>query len=528
MSVAGISVVLPVYNPGTYLRPCLDSLVGQDIDPALVSIIAVDDGSTDGSVALLEEYAAEHPDFRVIRQANSGGPGSPRNVGIQASEREYVFFADADDYLGSEALRRMYEFANEHGSDVTIPKLVGVGRFMHKRAWEETQVDADLSLAFLTMSPQKLVRRSFIEHRRLRFPEGGVRFEDGIFLAQAYLTAPRVSLLGDYDYYFIRRREDLGNRGEQEFDPHSFCSSLSTAMGSMRTLCTDPELAEHLVLDLYRRKALKPFSPERFRVSDDDTRRNWVEAVQKLADAYIPVELEERLAYLFDLRSQLVRMGDIPALLRHSTDMVMGRVRGRLTDGRVLVDVDTIEGARTYDATATARVESRLEQVGRGVGKLVVRGRTRVVGMDVGELSPELVLKERVTGAERVIPTSPLGGDDGWTRFEAIVRGRALPPKPSTGGTEVWSPLTRVSLVGKKSEGRLSVPGGPRAKGKTDLPVDLPIRNSRYELHPYVTIRDNLAIRVEAATVSPGRRRLDSMRLVLRVARRRVRARRRS
>ncbi|MDP9397740.1 MAG: glycosyltransferase [Actinomycetota bacterium] len=200
----GVSVVIPVYNTGPYyLAPCLDSVLAQDLPPDELEVVAVDDGSTDGSGELLDTYAARHPKLRVLHQENSGWPGRPRNVGVAESRGTFVYFVDADDYLAPQALRRMWEFAIEHASDVLVPRVLGVeGRGFSHEPWRTTQVDADLTRAFLTLAPMKMFRRSFLDRQGLRFPEGKVRLEDGIFLAEAYLTAARVSILGGYDFYF--------------------------------------------------------------------------------------------------------------------------------------------------------------------------------------------------------------------------------------------------------------------------------------------------------------------------------------
>src|SRR3954454_12673271 len=122
-----VSVVIPVYNTRRYLAECLDSVLAQDLPPEEFEIVAVDDGSTDGSGELLDRYAAQHSNLRVIHQDNSGWPGRPRNVGRDASAGSYVFFADSDDCLGPEALRRMWDFAVAHRSDVVVPKVVPLG-----------------------------------------------------------------------------------------------------------------------------------------------------------------------------------------------------------------------------------------------------------------------------------------------------------------------------------------------------------------------------------------------------------------
>lgn len=78
-----VTIIVPVYNAMPYLTTCLDSLVGQTIDHARMHVVAVNDGSTDGSDRELERYAAAHPGlFTVHHQANSGGPARPCNVGL--------------------------------------------------------------------------------------------------------------------------------------------------------------------------------------------------------------------------------------------------------------------------------------------------------------------------------------------------------------------------------------------------------------------------------------------------------------
>ena len=96
-----ISVVVPFYNLERYVRPCLDSVVSAvrrlgDVADVSVEAICVDDGSTDGSGAILDEYAAKDPRIRVIHKQN-GGEGSARNAGVEAAKGDWVTFLDGDD-----------------------------------------------------------------------------------------------------------------------------------------------------------------------------------------------------------------------------------------------------------------------------------------------------------------------------------------------------------------------------------------------------------------------------------------------
>lgn len=122
-----VSVVVPVYNPGPYIEDCISSLLRQSLPNDEYEAIFVDDGSTDGTPARLDEIAAEHPHMHVIHQEASGWSGKPRNVGIAASQGEFVMFVDNDDYLGDEALERMYDYGVANGADVIVGKMAGEG-----------------------------------------------------------------------------------------------------------------------------------------------------------------------------------------------------------------------------------------------------------------------------------------------------------------------------------------------------------------------------------------------------------------
>jgi poly(ribitol-phosphate) beta-N-acetylglucosaminyltransferase len=311
-----VSVVIPVYNTRPYLAECLDSVLAQDLPPSEFEVIAVDDGSTDGSAELLDHYCALHQNIRVVHQDNSGWPGRPRNVGRAASRGAYVFFADSDDCLAPEALRRMYDFAVAHGSDVVVPKNVpldGTGR--PSRLWRKTQVNADLTGVIQTLGPWKLFRREFLDEQGLWFPEGRTRLEDGIFVTEAYLTARRVSLLADYAYYLKRVQPDGGNISSSPVDPDGYTSSIARMIETIRRRCADDSTADTLVTTLYRRKALKWFAPDRFPSYQPAHREAWVQAVRNLQDAHVSPDLDDLLPLAYRTRSVLVRHGEVAALV---------------------------------------------------------------------------------------------------------------------------------------------------------------------------------------------------------------------
>jgi len=155
-----VSVIVAVFNARPYLTGLLDSLMVQDLDPTAFNVIAVDDGSTDGSAELLDDYGRRYANVDVIHQEHSGSPGKPRNVGLRRTHARYVFFADADDIVGAESLRRLVDFADAHDADIVIPRMVSLnGRAFPQSVYDTTRVDADLVTAFQTLFSQKLYRR---------------------------------------------------------------------------------------------------------------------------------------------------------------------------------------------------------------------------------------------------------------------------------------------------------------------------------------------------------------------------------
>ncbi|ATO13506.1 glycosyl transferase [Micromonospora sp. WMMA2032] len=211
-----VSVVVPVYNTLRYLRACLDSLLRQTIGPERMEIVAVDDGSTDGSGRLLDRFAARHPGVvRVVHQANSGGPAAPCNRGLDLATGRYVFFLGSDDRLGPEALERLVAAADRYGSDVVLGKVVGVnGRHVFSDVFADgNAVDVSLFDSELpwSLANTKLFRRDLVDRLGLRFPEDMPVLSDQPFTLAACYHARRISVLADYDYYHAVRRLDARN-----------------------------------------------------------------------------------------------------------------------------------------------------------------------------------------------------------------------------------------------------------------------------------------------------------------------------
>lgn len=109
-----VSVIIPIYNVEKYLRKCIDSILAQTLDD--LEVILVDDGSTDGSPEICNEYG-ELPNVTVIHQTNKG-LSAARNSGMRAAKGEYVAFVDSDDYVAEEMYAEMYSCAKHNTVDI--------------------------------------------------------------------------------------------------------------------------------------------------------------------------------------------------------------------------------------------------------------------------------------------------------------------------------------------------------------------------------------------------------------------------
>lgn len=121
-----ISIIIPVYNAERYLKECLESAVSQTIRQK--EILCIDDGSSDHSYQILQQYRQKYPYIRIFRQENKGA-GNARNVGLRYAEGQFVSFLDADDlYIDSQALEKMVQTCEDRG----VPVCAGLRRYYYE------------------------------------------------------------------------------------------------------------------------------------------------------------------------------------------------------------------------------------------------------------------------------------------------------------------------------------------------------------------------------------------------------------
>ncbi|WP_460519989.1 glycosyltransferase family 2 protein, partial [Flindersiella endophytica] len=326
-----VSVIVPVYNPGPYVEDLISSLLRQSLPSSEFEAVFVDDGSTDDTPARLDALMAEHPHLRVIHQENSGWSGKPRNVGIEAAQGDYVFFADNDDWLGDEALSRMYDFAVKNGSDVVIGKMAGVNRGVPRELFRRSYDNATLDNAPLidSLTPHKMFRRAFLNENGLRYPEGRRRLEDHVFVIGAFFAAKRISVLSDYVCYYHIRREDASNAGFQSIDPKGYFANLSEALDIVRDNTEPGALRDKLYRRWLRVEMVERLRGSRLLRMEPAERWPLFDEIRRVMEEYFGPGVAAGLPAIQQLITALVRSDDLDELLKLSAweAGIAGRVR---------------------------------------------------------------------------------------------------------------------------------------------------------------------------------------------------------
>lgn len=208
-----ISVIVPVYNTEKYLRNCLDSILGQTYRE--LEILLIDDGSTDSSCGICDEYSSQDSRVQVWHHKNSGVSFS-RNFGIEKCTGEWIIFADSDDWLDLTMLETMIDLARRTKADtICCGAYQGDESSVEERKiWrnfsdEEHVYDGkDTIGAVIEQSGtlwNKLLNGDVV--RKLRFYEGIRYAEDTLFLAEYLLNASRVAVTKKCGYYYRYNRE---------------------------------------------------------------------------------------------------------------------------------------------------------------------------------------------------------------------------------------------------------------------------------------------------------------------------------
>lgn len=208
-----ISIIVPVYNIDMYLGKCLDSILAQTFTD--FEVIVVNDGSTDHSGIICDQYAEKDQRIRVIHKQH-GGVSSSRNVGIEQAEGDYIGFVDGDDYIKENMYKILYGLCIETKSHISICKL---GRevdgeiinkigepYIKELTNEEAMRELFKGILYRFSLCNKLFHKRCFDH--IQFPEGRIH-EDLSTTYQLFAQATKSVFINKIGYIYVKRKNSI-------------------------------------------------------------------------------------------------------------------------------------------------------------------------------------------------------------------------------------------------------------------------------------------------------------------------------
>ncbi|WP_458248329.1 glycosyltransferase family 2 protein [Streptomyces sp. MAI_2237] len=474
-----VSVVIPVYNPGVYIEDCIASLLRQSLPDDEYEAIFVDDGSTDETPERLDRLAAEYPHMHVIHQEGSGWSGKPRNVGMAAAKGEFIQFVDNDDWLGDEALERMYDYGVANGADVIVGKMAGKGRPVPRELFRKNRPYANVENAPLidSLTPHKMFRKAFLDKHDLRYKEGRRRLEDHVFVTEAYLRADNVAVLSDYLCYHHVKREDASNAGFQRFEPVGYFNNLREALDVVEELTEPGPLRDRLFRRWLRNEMVERMRGQRLLKLPADYRQELFDQIHKVVVERFGPGVAAGLPTTQRIVADLIaagRLADIEEFARWESQVKPSGVLDDLAwkDGKL-----TIGYTAEYKSGGEPIVFRTVDGKDLLVPPLPQAGPDAVAPLGADTPAPlakskvDLVMKDRATAAEFFQPVEftrekvPVQGRQGHFRHLFRATSRVDPLSAANGAAldaGIWDVFIRITSCGWTKDTRL---GAVRSEG---------------------------------------------------------------
>lgn len=238
--MALVSVIIPIFNVENYLKKCLKSIINQTLKD--IEIICINDGSSDSSLNILNDFASSDERIIVLSQKNHG-PGKSRNEGLKIAKGKYIFFVDSDDYIQDYTLEKLYENAKNNDSDIVMFKisefiredeLLQTNRFNLDEVFENTDFN-NFTFTYKDIKPyvlnnsfsacSKLYKKSFLDsYDDFTFPENLI-FEDVPFHVKSLIRSSKISFVSDYLYnYRVSNSNSIMHSDKNRNDIFKICN----------------------------------------------------------------------------------------------------------------------------------------------------------------------------------------------------------------------------------------------------------------------------------------------------------------
>ncbi len=200
-----VSIIVPVYNVEVHLRKSLDSLINQNFTD--YEIILINDGSTDNSPVILEEYAKKYPEKILVYHEKNSGQAVARNLGLSKARGDYIMFVDSDDYIDKNTLKVTYDKAQETMADIVCFGIYLVyDNEIKTKEFHKLKIADDVRRYILTNDGpcNKLIKTELIKKNNLYFPK--LRAYEDIAVVPAYgIFAKKIVWVDECFYYYLMR-----------------------------------------------------------------------------------------------------------------------------------------------------------------------------------------------------------------------------------------------------------------------------------------------------------------------------------
>lgn len=253
--MAEISVIVPVYNAEKSIFTCISSVINQSFKEW--ELILVDDGSTDNSGKICDQFAATYENIFVIHKCN-GGVSQARNQGIDAAHGRYIVFLDSDDYISGDYLSTLY---SNNSYDLVICGFEAQDerkKLLYRQRIQEAHFDCEETIDFAKLYKQrllyspycKLFRNDIIKSKNISFPIDISWGEDGVFVSDYICNIRTLAVIDYIGYYYIKydQEQSLSTRFRPEIidmivKSREYCISNMTShsgqFGAVKKVCEE-------------------------------------------------------------------------------------------------------------------------------------------------------------------------------------------------------------------------------------------------------------------------------------------------
>lgn len=243
-----VSIIIPVYNAEKYLIKCIDSVVNQTFKD--IEIIVIDDGSTDASLTIINQFAKEDSRIKVLREENKGA-GAARNFGMSQARGKFLYFLDSDDFIEKNFINEMWQISERDALDFLVCRsnqfncetkktydCLGSIRedlLPSQKIFSSYDVKKDAFNLFIWWPWDKFIRKSYIDKLQIKFQELKTT-NDLFFICAAFLKAKRVSYTNEIlVHHRIGNKKSLSNSREKSWN--NFLIALSALEEFLKEQC---------------------------------------------------------------------------------------------------------------------------------------------------------------------------------------------------------------------------------------------------------------------------------------------------